>query len=203
MKIIDHRLCYDDETPYSFRPSPNKGGHLVAHDLLVIHCTAGQSAKAAVEWLTTAKSKASAHLVISRTGEITQLLPFDTIAFHTGRSEWKGRIDLANRSLGIELDNPGRLKKAGGKWIAWFKREYPQMDLIKAIHKNDTMEYGWHKYSEIQIEVTTEVAGILVRHYSITDVVGHDEISPRRKWDPGPAFPMESFREEVSRLSST
>ena len=106
---------------------------------------------------------------------------------------------MASRSLGIELDNAGRLKRVSGKWIAWFKRPYPASDVIEAVHKYDTKRYGWHTYTDAQISIATEVAATLIANYQLKELVGHDDISPRRKWDPGPAFPMETFRDAAFR----
>jgi N-acetylmuramoyl-L-alanine amidase len=199
MKVVYHRLCRDDGTPFTLVPSPNRRGAIVAYDLLVIHCTEGQSVKAAVATLTKPKG-ASAHLVIGRDGEIVQLVPFDTAAKHTGQSSWKELTGLDYHSIGFELDNPGKLKPALGKWLAWFRKPYPPDSMIKAIHKFDTKRYGWHKYTQIQLQTTAEAAAALVAHYSIKEIVGHEDISPRLKWDPGPAFPMESFRANVLDL---
>ena len=65
------------------------------------------------------------------------------------------------------------------------------------MHKNDTVPSGWHVYPEAQIEAALDVATTLVRHYDLKDVVGHDDIAPVRKSDPGPAFAIESFRARV------
>ena len=197
LNITAHRLCHDDGVPYPFVPSPNIGPLIKHHDLLVIHYTEGQSSAAAVAWLTKRKSKASAHLVIGRGGDITQLVSFDVVAWHAGPSSWKGKTRLSEVSLGIELDNPGMLKPASGKWIAAFKRAYPESEFIKAIHKFGGRTFGWHKYTQAQLDSAVEVSAHLVRTYGITDIVGHDDISPKRKWDPGPAFPMETFRAGV------
>jgi len=193
MKIVNHRLFQDDEEPYPFVHSPHSGGEVV-HEYLVMHYTAGQSAEGAVSWLTNPASKAAAHLVIGRDGSITQLVPFDTIAWHAGRSAWEDRVGLNRYSLGIELDNAGRLTRHGNRWRAWFGSEYRDSEVIEAVHKHETDPYGWHIYTPEQIEVALEVGSLLVTHYNLRDVVGHDDIAPRRKSDPGPAFPMHSFR---------
>ena len=202
MKINVHRLFHDDGSPCPFVPSPHIGALIKSHDLLVIHYTEGQSSAAAVSWLTNRKSKASAHLVIGRAGDITQLVPFDVVAWHTGPSSWKGKTRLSEHSIGIELDNAGMLKPSAGKWLAGFKRAYPETELIKGAHKSGARIVGWHKYPDVQIEAAIKVSAILVRTYGIKEIVGHDDISPGRKWDPGPAFPMEQFRLRVFGLAA-
>lgn len=193
MKIIRHRLYKDDGTPYPFVRSPNCGDK-VQHEYLVIHYTAGPSADVSVRWLTNPARKVSAHLVIGRDGSITQLVPFDRIAWHAGRSSWEGRIGLNRYSLGIELDNAGRLRRRGNHWQAWFGGEYDDSEVIEAVHKHETESCGWHTFTPEQIEATLQVGILLINRYGVRDVVGHDDISPGRKSDPGPAFSMESFR---------
>jgi N-acetylmuramoyl-L-alanine amidase len=193
MKIVDHRLCKDDGTPYPFVPSPNFDEGLQP-EYLVMHYTAGTSAEGAVSWLTNPASQASAHLVIGRDAKITQLVPFDKIAWHAGRSFWEGRTGLNRYSIGIELDNAGRLARHGDRWRAWLGAEYEDGQVIEAVHKSDTEPGGWHIYTPQQIQVAFQVASILVAEYDLLDVIGHEDIAPLRKTDPGPAFPMQSFR---------
>jgi len=193
MKIVRHRLHNDDGTAYPFVKSPNRGEG-VEHHYLVIHYTASPSAENAVQSLTNPASKASAHVVVGRDGGITQLVGFDRIAWHAGVSAWEGLQGLNRYSLGIELDNAGKLKRHGQKWRAWFGLDYDDEDVIEAIHKHETEPAGWHVFTPEQIEVALELSRVLVSRYGLLDVVGHDDIAPGRKVDPGPAFPMASFR---------
>ncbi len=194
MKIVNHRLYYDDGTPYPFRASPNMRGS-VKHEYLVMHYTAGSSAEQSINWLTDPRSKASAHLVIGQDGSITQLVPFDTIAWHAGTSSWLNLNGLNNYSLGIELDNAGPLNRsADGKWRSWFGGVYSDDQVIETNHKHETEKKGWQLYTPQQLYVALDVAELLVRHYRLKDILGHDDIAPGRKTDPGPAFPMRAFR---------
>ena len=162
-----------------------------------MHYTAGRSAASSINWLTNADAKASAHLVIGRDGSITQLVPFNRIAWHAGTSRWEGLTGMNSHSIGIELDNAGILTRQGGKWKAWFGGEYVDEDVVEAVHKHESQMRGWHGYTEDQIGSTLEVGRLLVKHYKLKDVIGHDDIAPGRKQDPGPAFPIESFRAAV------
>ncbi|HYI02328.1 N-acetylmuramoyl-L-alanine amidase [Hyalangium sp.] len=193
MKIINHRLCTDDGTPYPFVESPNHGAKLTA-EFLVMHFTAASSAKSAIDWLKNPAAQASAHLVIGRDGNITQLVPFDTVAWHAGKSFWDGRQGLNGFSLGIELDNAGKLTRQGTKWVTWFGKQIPDEEVMEATHKNETTPAGWHTYTEEQIQASLEVSLLLVRTYQLKDFIGHDDVAPGRKTDPGPAFPMANFR---------
>ena len=194
--LANHRIKIEGEGKLSMVKSPNIGGPLDPR-YLVIHYTAGQSADAAVSWLANKASKASAHAVIGRDGSITQLVPFNRVAFHTGVSSWDGIQGLSPYAIGFELDNAGRLKRVGNSWRSWFGRIYPDDDVIAAVHKHDTVTYGWHTYTEAQINSAIDLGAELFARYNLLDVVGHDDIAPRRKWDPGPAFPMHSFRSKL------
>jgi N-acetylmuramoyl-L-alanine amidase len=196
MKILRHRLHQDDDTALPFERSPNTGG-AVEHEYLVMHFTAAPSAESSVNWLTNPDANASAHVVIGRDGSITQLVPFDRVAWHAGISAWEGREGLNQCSLGIELDNAGPLKRVNGRWQAWFGTTYPDEEVLEAVHKNESTPRGWHLFTPEQLEAAIEVATLLVNKYDLLDVVGHDDIAPHRKVDPGPAFPMRSFRARV------
>src|SRR3712207_3108466 len=106
LSIANHRL----QSPASavvWQPSPNHGGLFAAGkaDTIVVHYTAGRSAKSSASTLSRPGSGVSAHLVVGRGGELFQLVPFDTVAWHAGASAWKGRTGLNRYSIGIEIDN--------------------------------------------------------------------------------------------------
>ena len=94
--------------------SPNTKGEDISAklDTVIIHYTAGTSAKGSAAWLCNPQAGASAHLVIGREGEIYQLIPFTTKAWHAGVSQYQGRKGFNNYSIGIELDNAGPLKRS-------------------------------------------------------------------------------------------
>lgn len=196
MKITRHRLSDDQGSAHEWRPSPNRGGKLEP-EYLVMHYTAGRSLQESVNWLGSKASKASAHVVIGRDGSIVQQVPFDRVAWHAGASSWEGREGLNRWSIGIELDNAGRLTRHGSRWRAWFGDTYDADDVLEATHKNDSEPAGWHVYPPEQLAAALEVATMLVERYGLRDIVGHDDISPGRKSDPGPAFPMASFRARI------
>lgn len=196
MKILNHRVHSTEAAEIPYIRSPNVGGTLDPK-YLVMHYTAGQTAEGAVSWLTNKISKAAAHLVVGRDGEVTQLVSFNRIALHCGPSHWDGLTGMSRYSIGIELDNAGRLKRSGGKWLAWFGKEYEDDDVLQFAHKHDTKLFGWHTYTKKQIDTALDIGSTLFEKYDLLDVVGHDDISPKRKWDPGPAFPMHSFRSRI------
>jgi len=197
MKIRNHRLTRDDGHATAYRASPHAGG-TIAPRFLVIHYTAGSSAAGTIAWFQSPASRVSAHLVIARDGTVTQMVPFNREAWHAGQSRWGNLSGLNHHSIGIELDNAGILIRSGGKWVSPLsRRSYPDSEVTVALHKNDppgAQPSGWHAYTPEQIEATLECGMALVKDYSLADVLGHDDIAPGRKRDPGPDFPMDSVR---------
>lgn len=196
MQIIDHKLHLDDGTPIPFVPTPNcfKWQKVYKHEYLVMHYTAAPDAQSALAWMTNKQAQASAHLLIGKDGSITQLVPFDTVAWHAGASLWVDRTNLNRWSIGIEFDNYGLLtQKVGGKW----KRgnvSFDEDQVVVAPAKRGFSNYGWPKFTEEQITAGLEVSRLIFQTYDMLDVIGHDDINTLGKVDPGPAFPLERFR---------
>jgi N-acetylmuramoyl-L-alanine amidase len=173
----------------------NKALFATPPDTIIIHYTAGSSAVSSANWLTRADVQASAHVVIGKEGEIYQIVPFTHIAWHAGESSYGGRKSFNNFSIGIELDNPGFLSRAGNEYVAPFGTRYPANEVIEAIHRNEKTPRFWHVYTEAQIAACEELCLALMATYpTINQILGHEEIAPGRKQDPGPAFPLEKFR---------
>lgn len=91
--------------------------------MIILHYTAGVSAQSSPRYLACPDVKASAHLVIGRLGKIIQLVSFDVEAWHAGQSSYAGRTCLNRFSIGIELDNLGRLAWTAGRFVAECGRE--------------------------------------------------------------------------------
>ena len=120
------------------------------------------------------------------------------ITWHAGRSSWNGRDGLNKYSIGIELDNAGELTDNGnGKFVSWFNRAYSSDDVFSGTHRNRTTPSFWHAFTEEQLDKTFDVCELIYEHYDIKDIVGHEEIAPARKLDPGPAFPLDRMREQI------
>jgi len=197
MKIQNNKLVAEANDPLiTYDNSPNQSGTLNP-EYLIIHYTAGSSMNSSKEWFKQTVAKASAHLIIGIDGSIVQMVPFNKIAYHAGVSSWKGLKSMNNYSIGIELDNPGKLKKVGSKFIAWFSQDYPDDKVMEATHKHQTNPAYWHIFSQVQLESCIRASQIIFNHYKLLDILGHEDISPNRKEDPGPAFPMESFKSKV------
>ena len=194
MKIANHRLTGDS---VKYKESPNHSGTLNP-DTIVVHYTAGRDAESSVRTLVDPDAKASAHLVVGRKGEIFQLVPFNVIAWNAGRSAYQGRVGFNKYSIGIEIDNAGPLTKNGDNYTSWFGRNYPESEVFYGIHRNQTAPKYWHRYSEEQILIVEDLCRVLIKTYpGISQILGHEEIAPQRKTDPGPAFPLDKLRSNI------
>jgi len=164
-------------------------------DTIVLHYTAGRSALSSAKYLVKPNVKASAHLVVGKEGEIYQLVPFDTISWHAGKSSYKGRSGFNKYSIGIELDNAGPLTKSGTQYMTWFGESRQAEEVIEAKQRNEASPRFWERYTKAQIEAVEQVCEVLAEKYpAIDSILGHEEIAPGRKLDPGPAFPLDKLR---------
>ena len=140
-------------------PSPNHDERSLPVSLLVLHYTGMTDAASAIERLTNAEAKVSSHYVVTEDGQTLQLVDEARRAWHAGRSEWRGITDINSASIGIEIVNPGH-------------------------------EYGYRPFPEEQMAVLLPlVADIVARHgIDRANVVGHSDVAPARKIDPGELF---------------
>lgn len=193
MKIKNHLLVAEDGDTFLFRESPNQSA-LISPSYLIMHYTAGTTLEEVVEWFLDPEAQSSAHLVIGRAGEIVQMVPFNKKAWHAGVSSWGLLRDLNQHSIGIELVNAGKLKRRGdGAWISWANVVIPDHEVGAQSHGLDGESLGWHKYTFEQIMSAIKIASLLHEAYRFLGVLGHQDVSPGRKLDPGPLFPLQSF----------
>lgn len=181
--IVNHRLV-DGEVVHlvcskNTRPLKNP-------DTIVLHYTAGRSAESSSFYLTRPDVGASAHVVIGRDGKVFQLVSFNVEAWHAGRSFYRGRAEFNHFSIGIELDNLGKLRWDGKRFVAECGAEVAASD-VYADDSGGNISY-WHKYTDRQIRVLRDVCRVLVSEYPIRHILRHSDITPR-KIDPGPALP--------------
>lgn len=195
LSISNHKLSGDNVIPMA---CPKNHDKFIQGqpDSIIIHYTAGRDAATSAEYLCKDDVKASAHLVIGRKGEIYQLVDFNTVAWHAGESQYGGRTGYNKYSIGIELDNAGVLKQAGTEFVSWFGQKYQQNEVIQAKHRNEQQLSWWQNYTPEQIEACQQVCELLINNanYGIKNILGHEEIAPGRKQDPGPAFPLDKLR---------
>jgi N-acetylmuramoyl-L-alanine amidase len=194
---IQNNRLFNNGNAVSFVPTNNMGT-TISPRFLVMHYTAGTTAAGAINWFVSSEAQASAHLVIDRNGDVVQMVPFNRVAWHAGRSTWNTLTGLNAYSIGIELVNAGKLRQNGnGQWVNWANNVISPVDVTVMTHKNETTPAGWHLYTPVQIEVAAAIGVVLRDRYGLEDVLGHDDIAPGRKVDPGPAFPMITFESKV------
>lgn len=166
---------------------------------VVEHFTAGATAESSVEFMSSVGT--SAHVVIDRDGEIIQCVPFNRIAYHAGKSNWKdpqtgkkysGLNDVA---IGIEIANAGNDGKEKDAYD-WAKKQ-PGFRSKQLTHQHGGAQYDWEDFYEAQMASVRAVTKAVYEKYALHDVTGHDYASWNRKNDPGPCFPWIVVRNDV------
>ena len=129
---------------------------------IILHYTGMKKESEAINRLCNPKSKVSSHYFIKNNGNILNLVPESYTAWHAGISHWKNIKNLNKFSIGVEINNPG--------------------------HK-----HGYKNFSKKQIVSITKILKILIKKYKIKlkDILGHSDIAPNRKKDPGEKFPWD------------
>ena len=193
--IVNHRI-HVGGVPVEWRPTKHVGG-LMEPQLILTHETWGHFKNdSAIEWLRSNPKKVSAHAVIRRDGSIVQLADLNRTTNHAGDSEWQGRRNLNGFAIGYELEGPGWLFKRGkDKAVSTFALVLPLEDCVEI----DSSAHGgarwWLPYTDLQMETYRELCEATVGAYQrVASIAGHYEVSPGRKFDPSPLFPMDSFR---------
>ena len=143
-------------------PSPNFDERTLPVTIIVLHYTGMQDAASAIERLTNAEAKVSSHYLIAEDGQIVRMVDESKRAWHAGKSYWRGNTDINSASIGIEIVNPGH-------------------------------EFGYRPFPIAQIDALIPLMQQITLRYRITrgNVVGHSDIAPARKDDPGELFPWE------------
>ena len=170
------------------------GSRMPTRRFLVMHFTSGATAMSSINfWRTPAAKGASAHFVIDRDGTLYQCRQCNVTCGHAGKSSWthdgKTYVNLNSCSIGIEFAN-------GGDSSSLIDR-FSKLPPLRARHKNGGPVCEWEQYTAAQIATGKELSLALVDRYNLDAIVGHDDIAPNRKVDPGPAFPMEAMRQHA------
>lgn len=203
MYIKNNKLVGLDNRMVPFQATKNHSGKLSGGKPkhLVMHYTSGGTASGAISWFKNKNARASAHLVIDHDGSITQMIPFDTIGWHAGKSEWRGKKGVNSSSIGIEVVNWGKLNRAGNNgWASRTGKHIPNHKVILDEHRHfPGQEHGWEVFEQTQMDATVRAAQAIVSHFKMEpwDLIGHEDVSRTRKIDPGPAFDMDQFRGQV------
>lgn len=142
-------------------PSPNVDARPpgIPIDMLILHYTGMQSAQAAIDRLRDPVARVSSHYVVDEDGTVWRLVAEEQRAWHAGVSHWRGHSVLNDRSIGIEIVNPGH-------------------------------EWGYRPFPAMQMAAVCDLClGILARHpIPARNVIGHSDVAPDRKDDPGELF---------------
>lgn len=193
VNTASHVMLRADGQPVRLVQAGSVGDTLRGRRLIVAHHTAS-AARAVESYFEGDTVRASAHLLIRRDGSVTQLVPFDIVALHAGRSQWKELTSLNGYSIGIEMENLGLLTQRDGAWYFRETTRVPADSVERYAHSSRGVQ-GWHAYTDAQIQAFFQVSCALRRAYpTIEDVVGHEDISLGRRLDPGPAFPIDAIR---------
>lgn len=171
------------------------------YDNIVIYYTAGASAISSVHYLINPGTPVSAHLLISRNGHMYQMIDFETQGWHAGKSKIFDKTNLSRYSVGIELENFGKLISNGGNYYSWFGKKVPKEQVVQLINPQTGFNACWQKYTDIQINITQQVCLLLMKEYRFRRIVGHSEISLSGKIDPGPAFPLDELKSSIFKQS--
>lgn len=198
LEIVNHRIQGDRVLPFegtSKTSGPFKDGKL---DSIIIHYTASPNIRSARNQLLNPSVKASAHLIVDRDGSILQMEGFDKTAWHAGKSEYKGRKFFNQYSIGIEIVNAGPIKMKNGEFFDVYNIKYPADQVMEGKHRNrPIISKYWQTYPAEQLEAVEKICELLIDQYGIKYILGHEEISVGRKFDPGPAFPLDEMRQKL------
>lgn len=140
-------------------PSPNWDERALPVSMVVLHYTGMPTGEEALQRLCNPDAKVSAHYLIDEDGTVVSLVPEEKRAWHAGKSYWRGITDVNSASIGIELVNPGH-------------------------------EWGYRAFPEAQMDALLPLLADIVERHDIprANVVGHSDVAPARKQDPGELF---------------
>ena len=145
-------------------PSPNFNARRAPPDMVVLHYTGMESGEAALERMRDPAAEVSAHYMVEEDGRVFRLAPEERRAWHAGASWWKGERDVNSVSIGIEIVNPGH-------------------------------EFGYRAFPEAQVEAVIALLGDVRTRWDIPNdrILGHSDVAPARKTDPGELFPWKAL----------
>jgi N-acetylmuramoyl-L-alanine amidase len=155
------------------RPSPNFDDRKTPVSMIVLHYTGMPDAAGALDRLTSPESKVSAHYLVDEDGTIFKLVDESRRAWHAGKSRWRDVTDVNSASVGIEIVNPGH-------------------------------EFGYRPFPDEQIASLIPLVSAIKERHAIGrgDIVGHSDVAPARKEDPGELFPWEALARRRLALPS-
>jgi N-acetylmuramoyl-L-alanine amidase len=145
-------------------PSPNFDARTGPPSILVLHYTGMRTGEEALARLRDPEAKVSSHYMVEEDGRIFSLVAEERRAWHAGVSYWRGRRNINGDSIGVEIVNPGH-------------------------------EFGYRPFPEVQIAAVTALVADIRSRWTIEDrdIVGHSDVAPARKDDPGELFPWKAL----------
>ena len=154
-------------------PSPNFDERLLPVSMIVLHYTGMADAASAIARLTSPEAKVSAHYLVAEDGQVVRMVSEEKRAWHAGSSYWRGVTDVNSASVGIEIVNPGH-------------------------------EFGDRPFPDEQIAALIPLVSAIKDRHGIGrgNIVGHSDIAPARKDDPGELFPWEALARRRLALPS-
>ncbi len=155
-----------DELVHREQLSPNCNERALPISMVVLHYTEMKPVETAIARMCDPNAEVSAHYCITEEGEVVRLVPEQKRAWHAGLSYWRGHKDVNSASIGIELDHPGHA-------------------------------LGYRDFADAQIDALVPLLHRIVKAYDVprANVVGHSDVAPARKVDPGELFPWDRLAE--------
>ena len=149
---------------YIEAPSPNFDERKVPPDIVLLHYTGMRTGQEALERLRDPAAKVSSHYLVEEDGRVFRLAPEERRAWHAGKSFWKGETDINGRSIGVEIVNPGH-------------------------------EFGYRPFPKAQVAAVIALLADIRSRWMIEDarILGHSDVAPDRKQDPGELFPWKDL----------
>ncbi len=147
-------------------PSPNFDARKAPPDMIVLHYPGMRGGEAALARLRDPAAKVSAHYLVEEDGRVFSLVAEERRAWHAGKSFWRGEKDINSVSIGVEIVNPGH-------------------------------EFGYRPFPDAQIAAVIELLGEVRGRWDVADarILGHSDVAPGRKQDPGELFPWKRLAE--------
>lgn len=195
MRVKNHKI---EGIPYR---AAKAIGRVIVPEIVILHDTAGRLDKGnSAGYLRDNPAGVSVHFVVERDGSIEQQVPTNRRAGHAGKSSYHGRTDCNAFAIGIEIVNPGKmLVLADGMAQAWWGEMFAPEDLDWRIAATPQHGRGaWATYTGAQIEALERLLTALFTGIpTLRDITTHWYVSPGRKVDTNPLFPLDELRAAV------
>ncbi len=155
----------------------DKNKESIVSPIIVVLCYAsGLSPESMVKHLNNDNVDESAHLLITRTGQIYQMTDFNTVARHVKNSKFMGKLDINKFSIAINIENAGHLNKVGDTFYSSYNKEIPAEEVVEEKNKKTGVISYAQQISKLQIKTLNEIFKLLKANYPIHDIVFYETI---------------------------